>query len=267
VTPLRKRMLEELQRRNYNPDTIRGYLHAVEEFAKYFSKSPDLMGAEEVRQFQLYMMREKKLALGTVALRMGALRFLYKKTLRRRDIDIDDLPLVRAPKKLPVILSPEEVTRLIEGAPNLCYRTILLLLYATGLRRAEAARLKISDVDSALMLITGVTFRWKDYAHHSKSRAMTLTHEEFLRRFLQHVLPTGFPRIRYFGFLANRRRGVLLPLCRQLLAVDPPLTNTAAPAGLHPCPCCGAPMRTIERLTAAQLIQVSHRLQVSIDSS
>lgn len=75
MTPLRKRMLEELQRRNYNPDTIRGYLHAVQEFAEYFSKSPELLGAEEVREFQLYMMREKKLALGTVVLRMGALRF------------------------------------------------------------------------------------------------------------------------------------------------------------------------------------------------
>jgi site-specific recombinase XerD len=146
-------MLDELQRRNYNPDTIRGYLHAVQEFARYFGKSPEVMGADEVREFQLYMMREKKLALGTVALRMGALRFLYKKTLRRRDIDIDDLPLVKAPKKLPVVLSPEEVARLIEGAPNLCYRTMLMLLYATGLRRAEAARLKISDIDSARMLI------------------------------------------------------------------------------------------------------------------
>jgi site-specific recombinase XerD len=111
------------------------------------------MGAEEVREFQLYMIREKKLALGTVALRMGALRFLYKKTLRRRDIDIDDLPLVRAPKKLPVVLSPEEVISLIEAAPNLHHRTLLLLLYATGLRRTEASRLQISDIDSALMLI------------------------------------------------------------------------------------------------------------------
>lgn len=153
MTPLRKRMLEELQRRNYTPDTTRGYMHAVEEFANYFRKSPELMGAEEVRKFQLYMMQEKKLALGTVALRMGALRFLYKKTLRRRDIDIEDLPLVRAPKKLPVVLSPEEVVRLIEGAANLWHRTILMLLYATGLRRAEAAHLKVSDIDSALMLI------------------------------------------------------------------------------------------------------------------
>ena len=153
MTPLRQRMLEELQRRNYNPDTVRGYIHAVKEFAEYFGKSPELMGAEEVRDFQLHMIREKKLALSTVALRMGALRFLYKKTLRRRDIDIDDLPLVKTPKKLPVVLSQEEVARLIEAAPNLRYRTLLMLLYATGLRRAEAVRLKISDIDTALMLI------------------------------------------------------------------------------------------------------------------
>jgi len=79
----------------------------------------------------------------------GALRFLYKKTLRRRDIDTDDLPLVRAPKKLPVVLSQEEVVRLIEAALNLRHRTMLMLLYATGLRRAEAVHLKISDIDSA----------------------------------------------------------------------------------------------------------------------
>jgi integrase/recombinase XerD len=146
-------MLEELQRRNYNVDTIRGYILAVEQFAHYFHKSPDLMGVEEIGQFQLHLLQEKKLALGTIALRMGALRFLYKKTLKRRDLDFDDLPLLKAPKKLPVVLSPEEVTRLIEAAPSLFYRTLLLLLYATGLRRAEAAHLKVSDIDSSLMLI------------------------------------------------------------------------------------------------------------------
>lgn len=153
MTTLRKRMLEDLQRRNYNPDTIRGYVLAVEQFANHFDKSPELMGVEEVSQFQLHLLREKKLALGTIALRMGALRFLYKKTLKRRDLDFDDLPLLKTPKKLPVVLSPDEVTRLIEAAPNLLYRTILMLLYATGLRRAEAAHLKVSDIDSSLMLI------------------------------------------------------------------------------------------------------------------
>jgi len=111
-------MLEELQRRNYTTDTIRGYILAVEQFARYFHKSPELMGAEEIGQFQLHLLREQKLAVGTIVLRMGALRFLYKKTLKRRDLDFDDLPLLKKPKKLPVVLSLEEVTRLIEAAPN-----------------------------------------------------------------------------------------------------------------------------------------------------
>lgn len=116
---------------------------------------------------------------------------------------------------------------------------------------------------------TEVSFRWKDYAHHSKRRIMRLTHEEFLRRFVQHVLPRGFPRIRYFGWLANRRRGTLLPLCRRLLSVRPapPATppTTAPPAPL--CPHCHGPLRIVERLTADQLRWERHRLAEPIDSS
>lgn len=153
MTLLRQKMLEELRRRNYSPDTIRGYVHAVEQFAGYFRKSPELLGLEEIGRFQLHLLEDKKLALGTIALRMGALRFLYRRVLKRRDLDFENLPLLRTPKKLPVVLSPEEVTRLIEAAPNLLYRTLLMLLYATGLRRAEAANLKVSDIDSSLMLI------------------------------------------------------------------------------------------------------------------
>lgn len=112
-----------------------------------------------------------------------------------------------------------------------------------------------------------VTFRWKDYAHRNKLRAMTLTNEEFLRRFLQHVLPTGFPRIRYFGFLANRRRGLLLPLCRQLLTVGlPPLFTALSSAG-HVCPRCQSPMRVIERLSAAQLLHPGYPPVATLDTS
>jgi len=153
VTPLRERMLEELRRRNFSPDTARGYVHAVAQFAEYFNKSPEFLGLEEIGQFQLHLLDEKKLAVGTIALRMGALRFLYKRVLKRRDLDFENLPLLRTPKKLPVVLSPEEVTRLIEAAPNLLYRTLLMLLYATGLRRTEASTLKVCDIDSSLMLI------------------------------------------------------------------------------------------------------------------
>lgn len=112
-----------------------------------------------------------------------------------------------------------------------------------------------------------VTFRWKDYAHRNKLRAMTLTNEEFLRRFLLHVLPTEFPHIRYFGFLANRRGGLLLPLCRKLLPVAlPPLFTASRPAG-HACPRCQCPMRVMERLTAAQLLQQTSGPVATLDTS
>lgn len=148
MTPLRRRMLEELQRRNYSPETTRGYILAVKQFAEYFGRSPEKMGAEEIRRFQLYLLREKKLAPGTVEIRIAALRFLYKKVLKRRDLAYDDLIFPKTPEKLPVVLSQEEVKRLIEAAPNLLHRTLLMVLYSTGVRRKEASLLKVSDIDS-----------------------------------------------------------------------------------------------------------------------
>ena len=113
-----------------------------------------------------------------------------------------------------------------------------------------------------------VTFRWKDYAHHNKSRTMTLTCEEFLRRFLQHVLPNGLPRIRYFGWLANRRRHELLPLCRTLLAVaPPPAASNDAETTFWRCPACGGAMRVAERLTARQILREQSHVVPILDSS
>ena len=153
MTRLRQRMLEDLQRRNYSPDTIRGYIRAVQQFAEYFGRSPEHLGAAELRRYQLYLLHEKKLALGTVENCISALRFLYKKTLKRRDLAFDDLPFPRQPHKLPTVLSQDEVKRLIDAAPNRMYRTILMLLYGTGMRRTEASRLKVSAIDSQRMVI------------------------------------------------------------------------------------------------------------------
>ncbi len=114
-----------------------------------------------------------------------------------------------------------------------------------------------------------VTFRWKDYAHHNKQRTMTLAGEEFLRRFLQHLLPKGFPRIRYFGWLANRRRSKLLPLCRDLLphmAEETSATLLREPA-VWQCPRCHGPMSVLERLTATQLLDTEWRQECILDSS
>jgi hypothetical protein len=107
-----------------------------------------------------------------------------------------------------------------------------------------------------------VTFRWRDSAHKNKKRLLTLPVDEFLRRFLLHVLPRGFVRIRHFGFLASRRRGALVPLCKQMLPADAPPTPHAVsahsdtpcqPVPTWTCPLCGSPMILIERLTAVQI--------------
>jgi site-specific recombinase XerD len=97
-------MLDDLRRRNYSPDTIRGYIRAVQQFAEYFSRSPEQMGAEELHRYQLYLLHERKLALGTVENCISALRFLYKKTLKRRDLAFDDLPFPKQPRTLPIYL-------------------------------------------------------------------------------------------------------------------------------------------------------------------
>ena len=111
-----------------------------------------------------------------------------------------------------------------------------------------------------------VTFQWKDYAHHNTQRTMTLTCEKFLRRFLQHVLPKGLPRIRYFGWLANRRRGQLLPLCRALLHHPTPAAEPDEPQ-VAKCPRCHGTMCIIERLTASQIRFAGHRMEYALDSS
>jgi hypothetical protein len=116
---------------------------------------------------------------------------------------------------------------------------------------------------------THVTFSWKDYAHHNKRRTMSLSHEEFLRRFLQHVLPKGFPRIRYFGFLANRRREKSLTQCRALLIQPPdvPSVSVATDPQLWCCPRCQGSMRVIEHLSTAQILRVESQPVYALDSS
>lgn len=129
-------------------------------------------------------------------------------------------------------------------------------------------RVAISNHRLVEVTDTHVKFRWKDYAHGSKRRMMTLTHDEFLRRFLEHTLPRGLPRIRYFGFLANRRRGALLPVCRTLLAATPPadVDRTPEPAVKH-CPRCQGPMQVVELLTPMQIRSVENRRVVVLDTS
>lgn len=145
-------MLEELERRNYSQSTMRAYLLALGDLGGYFSQPLDELTPEHIREYQAYLFRVRHLHANTVNLRVGAIRFFYNKVLKR-NWSVEETPYPKRPDQLPVILSPEEVNRLIECAPTLFYRTILMTLYATGLRRAELARLKISDIDSQRMVI------------------------------------------------------------------------------------------------------------------
>jgi integrase/recombinase XerD len=152
VTHLRKLMLDELQRRNYSQNTVRSYIHAVEDFAKYFRRSPDQLGPEHIRKYQVHLFRDCKLSPGTVEGRTAALRFLFVKTLRRPYLP-DHIPFPKRQRRMPTVLSQEEVARLIDCAQNLTHRTMLMMLYGTGLRRAELCHLKVSDIDSERMVI------------------------------------------------------------------------------------------------------------------
>ena len=124
---------------------------------------------------------------------------------------------------------------------------------------AYTHRVAISNHRLVSLADDKVTFRWRDSAHHNKKRLMTLPVDEFLRRFLLHVLPRGFVRIRHYGFLSSRRRRELVPLCKQFLAdavSTPTPLGAPTPAESVPmwtCPLCGGPMTLIERLTAGQI--------------
>ena len=152
MTRLRKMMLEELQRRNYSTITTRNYLRVVTEFAKYFGKSPDKLGPNELRTYQAHLLQDRKLTPGTVINQVAALRFFFVKTLKRHQFR-DFLPYPQDRRRLPTVLSREEVSRLINAAGTLFRRTLLMTLYGTGMRRAELARLKVSDIDSQRMII------------------------------------------------------------------------------------------------------------------
>ena len=155
MTVLTQRMREELVRRNYAQTTIRTYLMAMEEFRRHARKRLDHLGPDDIRRYQVALLEDKKLAVGTVALRVSALRFFYLKVLKKRSLR-DELPYPKHPKwarRLPTILTPEEVSRLINASKNLFHYAMLLTMYSAGLRRSELCRLKVTNIDSQRMVI------------------------------------------------------------------------------------------------------------------
>ena len=152
MTPLRQRMIDDMQLRNFAPATQRNYIHYVAEFAKYFHSSPDLLDAEAVRQYQLHLVNERKLSPQSVNQFVSAAKFLYTVTLEWPWSD-DCFVHLRRPRKLPLVLSQEELMQFFDYVPSLKYRAALMICYGAGLRVSEVVALKLTDIESPRMLI------------------------------------------------------------------------------------------------------------------
>jgi site-specific recombinase XerD len=145
-------MLEELQRRNYAQNTIRSYIRIVEDFSRRFHRAPNCLGPKHIREYQSELFTKRKYAASTVTVYLAALRFFYTKTLKKA-WSTAETPYPKKGFSLPTILSQEEVAQLIDAASPPLHRTLLMTLYSTGLRRAELARLKVTDIDSRRMVV------------------------------------------------------------------------------------------------------------------
>src|SRR5438132_816508 len=152
MTPLRQRMIEDMQLRNFATTTQRSYIHYVAEFAKYFNRNPQELDLEAVRQYQLYLTQERKLSPQSINTFISAIQFLYLVTLEM-PWEKRDFPRARLDEKLPVVLAPDEIQRFLHHIAGVKHRAVLLICYGAGLRISEAVALKLSDIDSKRMLI------------------------------------------------------------------------------------------------------------------
>ena len=151
ISPLRRRMTEDMMIRGFTVGTQRGYLAAITDFTAFLSRSPDGATAEDLRRYQLHM-RSSGASATTMNAAVSALRFFFTVTLGRDDAN-QGMTTLREPRKLPVVLSPEEVARLLDAAPGLKYRAALSVAYGAGLRASEVVSLKLTNIDSSRMVI------------------------------------------------------------------------------------------------------------------
>src|SRR5580658_1159635 len=153
MTSLRQRMTEDMQVRNLALNTQASYLRQVSLFAKYFNKSPEALGPEDIRAYQVYLTNEKDLSTSSILVAISALRFVYNVSLKKNWNLEEVIPTAKKPQKLPVVMSPEEVLHFLACVASIPHRTILTVCYAAGLRISEAVHLKPTDIDSQRMVI------------------------------------------------------------------------------------------------------------------
>jgi site-specific recombinase XerD len=151
VSPLRRRMIEDMTMRKFAPRTQEGYIRAVKGFSAFLGASPEKATFEDLRRYQLHLVASHA-GVPTINHAVTALRFLFTVTLRKPEV-VGHVPFIREPRRLPVVLSPEEVARLLDAAPGLKYKAALSVAYGAGLRASEVISLKVGDIDSTRMVI------------------------------------------------------------------------------------------------------------------
>jgi site-specific recombinase XerD len=185
MTPLRQRFLDDLRLRNYSPRTLETYLHHVVRFSQHFGRSPDQLGPEEIRAYQLYLLQEQHASWSLFNQAVCALRFLYRVTLQA-PFAVTMIPYGTKPKSLPAVLSRAEVARLFALVPQPLERLILQTTYACGLRASEVLSLRVGDIDSSRMLL------WVRHGKGNKDRGVPLSPAllQALRAHWQRLRPT-----------------------------------------------------------------------------
>ncbi len=213
MTPLRQRMTEDMRIRNLSPRTQSTYVLQVSLFARHFGKSPDLLGPEQIRAYQVFLTTAKKLAPGSIGIAVAALRFLYRVTLKKRWDIPEVLPAPKQPQKLPVIASRDEVRRFLDCVAGVRNRAVLTVCYAAGLRISEAVSLRPTAIDSQRMVLR------VDQGKGRKDRYVMLSPRllETLRDYWRRTRPEGgwlFP-----GQIPGRHitSGAIEDACQQAL--------------------------------------------------
>ncbi len=222
MTPLRQRMIEDMRRRNFSPETQRSYVHYMAEYAGYFKTSPDQLDPEAIREYQLHMLETRKLSPESVNCFIAAARFFYQTTL---ELPWSDAHFVRCrvPSKLPIVLSATEVALFFRAVGILKHRAVLMTCYGAGLRISEAVSLKPKDIDSQRMLIR------VEQGKGAKDRYVPLSARliEVLRAYFRRQRPQGpwlFPAIKPSRHISA---GTIQQVCReatQLAGIDKRVT-------------------------------------------
>jgi len=220
ISPLRRRMIEDMTVRKFATRTQEGYIRAVKGFSAFLGASPDAASAEDLRRYRLHLVASG-VGAPTINHSLTALRFLFLVTLRKPAI-VRDMPFVREPRRLPVVLSPQEVARLLDAAPGLKYKAALSIAYGAGLRASEVISLKIADIDSARMVIR------VEQGKGRKDRYVMLSEHllELLRAWWKAGRPRGwlFPGQNPVNPLTPRQLNRACHAAAQMAEIDKPVS-------------------------------------------